>query len=79
MNEIETRVLGCFANVFPDVPRAELERANQASLAAWDSVLHVTLLAALAEEFQFELDYEAAEEVRSFALAVEYVRDHVEG
>ena len=75
MDEIETRVLGCFVNVFPSVSRGELARASQASLASWDSVLHVTLLVALAEEFEFDIDFEVAEELRSFALVVDYVRD----
>lgn len=74
MDELEVRVLSCFANVFPDVERAELARASQASLARWDSVMHVTLLVALAEEFEFEVDFEVAEELRSFALVVDYVR-----
>jgi acyl carrier protein len=74
MDEIETRVLDCFANVFPAVPREKLAKVNQASVAEWDSVMHVTLLAALAEEFQIEIDYEAAEELLSFALVLDYVR-----
>lgn len=74
MDELEERVMSCFANVFPDVPRSELTRASQASLARWDSVMHVTLLVALAEEFQFDVDFEVAEELRSFALVVDYVR-----
>ena len=76
MDEIEGRVLGCFANVFPGVSKTDLPRVNQASLAEWDSVLHVTLLASLAEEFDFEIDYEAAEDLRSFALVVDFVRNH---
>jgi acyl carrier protein len=74
VDEIETRVLSCFVNVFPSVDRAELARASQASLASWDSVLQVTLLVALAEEFEFDIDFEVAEELRSFALVVAYVR-----
>jgi acyl carrier protein len=35
----------------------------------------VTLLAALAEEFQFEIDYERAQDLSSFALVVDYVRN----
>jgi acyl carrier protein len=74
MDEIETRVLSCFANVFPDVPREQLVRASPASIARWDSVLHVTLLVAIAEEFELEVDFELAEELRSFALVVDFVR-----
>jgi acyl carrier protein len=75
MDEIEARVLECFGNVFPGVPRDKLSRLSQASIAEWDSVLHVTLLAALAEEFQMDLDYEVAEDLRSFALVLDYVRN----
>jgi acyl carrier protein len=75
MDEIEARVLECFANVFPGVPRDQLPRVSQSSNAEWDSVMQVTLLAALAEEFQFQVDYEAAEELRSFALVVDHVRN----
>jgi acyl carrier protein len=74
VDRIEERVLECFANVFPAVPRDRLPRISQASVAEWDSVMHVTLLAALAEEFQFEVDYEAADNLSSFALVVDFVR-----
>lgn len=75
MDPIELRVLECFGNVFPAVPRESLGKASQSSIAEWDSVMHVTLLAALAEEFEIEIDYEVAEELRSFALVVDYVRE----
>lgn len=75
MDEIERRLLECFATVFPAVPRERLPRMSQASVAEWDSVMHVTLLAVIAEEFQFELDFEVAEELRSFALMLDYVRN----
>ena len=51
MNEIHERVTRCFANVFPNLPPNEIARASTTSLAAWDSLAHVTLLSALAEEF----------------------------
>jgi acyl carrier protein len=74
--EREARVLACFANVFPDLPAEELRTVSQASLARWDSVAHVTLLAALAEEFQLEPDFEAFQEVTSFGLALDFVEGH---
>jgi acyl carrier protein len=75
VDPIEQRVVECFANVFPAVPRERLPKMSQASVAEWDSVMHVTLLAALAEEFQFEIDYERAQDLSSFALVVDYVRN----
>jgi acyl carrier protein len=75
VDPIEQRVLECFVNVFPAVPRERLPKMSQASVAEWDSVMHVTLLAALAEEFQFEIDYETAQDLSSFALVLDYVRN----
>jgi acyl carrier protein len=76
---IEARVRACFANVFPDLPDEELGTVSQASLSRWDSVAHVTLLAALAEEFQLEPDFEAFQEVTSFALVLDFVKRHAPG
>ncbi|HEX2734649.1 MAG TPA: hypothetical protein VHM70_23755 [Polyangiaceae bacterium] len=76
MADLETRVLDCFSNVFPDVAREALRTATQDTIPNWDSVAHITLFASLAEEFAFELDYESAEAVHSFAEAMEYVRAH---
>ena len=61
MTNISSRVSQCFLNVFPDLPAADLPRASQAALPQWDSVAHVTLLSAISEEFQIELDDESFE------------------
>jgi acyl carrier protein len=72
--DIESRALACFSSVFPDVPEDQLPTVSQASLARWDSIAHVTLLAALSEEFRLEPDFEGWQEVSSFALALDFVR-----
>ena len=73
-DDIQTRVQSAFAQVFPAVPESEIGHATQNSIDGWDSVTHVILFATLAEEFGFEVDYEAAAEVQSFADVVNYVR-----
>lgn len=75
MDEIEARVLQCFANVFPALPRERLAVLDQSEVAEWDSVMHVMLLSALSEEFSLEVDYEAAATLRTFAEVVAYVRE----
>jgi len=60
-------------NVFPDLAEGDVTRASQASLAQWDSVVHVTLLAAIAEEFGIELDEEAFESLASYLLILDFV------
>jgi len=79
MTDIESRVSACFQNVFPDVPAGDLPKAAQATVAAWDSVAHVTLLSAIAEEFQIELDDESFESLVSYPLILDFVERRLSG
>jgi acyl carrier protein len=56
MNGVEVRVAQCFANVFPSLPASEIPEASIDSLPAWDSVAHITLLTAVAEEFGIDFE-----------------------
>jgi acyl carrier protein len=78
MTAIESRVSKCFLNVFPDLTAADLPRASQAGLPQWDSVAHVTLLSAISEEFQIELDDESFESLTSYLLVVDFVESQVD-
>lgn len=71
MNDILERVANCFSNVFPDIQPAEIPKASTASLAAWDSIAHITLLSAISEEFGIELEPEDFEELTSYAMIVD--------
>lgn len=76
MTEIQQRVCQCFSNVFPDLPPGDMPRTSVASLARWDSVAHVTLLSAIAEEFALEISPDEFEELTSWALIVNYLENH---
>jgi acyl carrier protein len=77
VTEIPSRVSKCFLNVFPGLAAADVSRASQASLAQWDSVAHVTLLSAVCEEFQIELDEESFESLTSYLLIVDFVENQL--
>lgn len=77
MTEIESKVTACFANVFPELRPDEIPRAGTNSLAAWDSVAHVTLLSSIGEAFGIELDLDDYDELVSYALIVDYVESKV--
>jgi acyl carrier protein len=77
MNDTEKKVIRCFSNVFPDVPLSEFPRASTASLAAWDSVAHVTLLSSIAEEFGLDLEIEDFEELVSYPLIIDYLEGKI--
>jgi acyl carrier protein len=77
MNNVTERVTVCFANVFPGIQPEEIQRASTASLAAWDSIAHITLLSSLSEEFGVEFAPEDFEELISFLLIVDYLENRV--
>ncbi len=70
MSDTEKRVVACFANVFPGLDEDGIRGADTESLSAWDSLAHVTLLAALAEEFGLSLELEDLESLTSFPLVL---------
>ena len=73
MNDINQRVASCFANIFPDLRPEEIPLASAATLASWDSIAQVTLLAAIAEEFSVELEMSDFDELVSYTLIVQYL------
>jgi acyl carrier protein len=77
MTTIASRVSQCFQNVFPDIAADDLPSASQAALPQWDSVAHVTLLSAICEEFQIELDDDSFESLTSYVLVVDFVESQV--
>jgi len=73
MTNIKDRVTVCFSNVFPNIRPEEIPGASTTSLAAWDSVAHVTLLSSVAEEFGVDLEVEDFDDLVSYALIVDYL------
>lgn len=76
-DDIERRVYECFGNVFPALPADRIPALTQEQVPEWDSVIHVTLLASLAEEFAIDVDFEAAQDMTSASAAVQLVRRHL--
>jgi acyl carrier protein len=74
MDEIESRLVACFQNVFPDLPREAVLRASQETLPAWDSVAAVTLVNVIEEEFGIAMDFEELAELHSFDRVYEHCR-----
>ncbi len=73
MNGIQQRVAQCFSIVFPDIRPDEIPRASTASLTAWDSVAHITLLSSISEEFGIEFEVDDFEQLVSYPLIVDYL------
>jgi acyl carrier protein len=70
MNPAEARVVSCFRNVFPSLTEEEIRSAGAGSLEAWDSIAHVTLLSAIAEDFGLSFGLDDFESLTSFPAIV---------
>ena len=71
MTKVQDRVALCFSNVFPNIRPEEIPNASTASMAAWDSVAHVTLLSSISEEFGVDFEVEDYDELVSYGKIVD--------
>jgi acyl carrier protein len=72
-----TRLVRCFSLVFPDLDPAEIPQAAVASVAAWDSLATVTLVAVIEEEFGIQIEPDDVVELISFELTCDYLAQRV--
>ena len=74
MSELESRLIRCFSSVFPALAPEEIGAASAQSLAAWDSLAAVTLVAVVQQEFSVQIDLLDLPELDSFAAFQTYLR-----
>jgi acyl carrier protein len=77
MSDTQSRLIGCFRTVFPDLPETEIPAATQESVANWDSVATITLINVIDDEFHIEVDLEQLAELDSFEKFHTYLKDAV--
>lgn len=74
MDDTQVRLRRCFAAVFPRLAQNSIEHASMEGVAEWDSVAGTTLMAAVEEEFGFEIDVPDMAELTSFPAILAYLR-----
>jgi acyl carrier protein len=74
MAELESRLVNCFAVVFPELTAQEIPSVSMGSLASWDSVAGITLLSVIEEEFNLSIPPDEVAGLVSFGLIVDYLR-----
>jgi len=74
VSENESRLVRCFASVFPDLALQEIRVASAESTGSWDSLTAVTLAAVIQEEFCMEIEPEAFPSLDSFERFRTYLR-----
>jgi acyl carrier protein len=74
MDQTEARLQKCFSTVFPELTAAEIPHATAATVARWDSLSGITLIALINEEFAIDLDMEDFESLTSYKGLLEQIR-----
>jgi len=75
MNQLEARLAGCFAAVFPGLSASEIKSASSMSVSDWDSVAGVALLSEVEEEFGIGIDAEDLSRFNSFEGFLSYLQE----
>jgi acyl carrier protein len=73
MPDVETRLVGCFQTIFPQLTEADIRSASQESLEQWDSVAAITLVNVIEEEFSTQIDYDHLPNLDTFSKVLEYL------
>ena len=74
MSDVTSRLTKCFSTVFPKLNSNEIATASGSSVADWDSLANITLLSVIEEEFGIDVDFEAFDDVPSFAILLDYLK-----
>jgi acyl carrier protein len=78
MDEIQTRLVRCFENVFPALPPEEIPRSSTKTNSSWDSVAAITLVNVIEDEFGFQMDFDRLPELDSFDRILSYVKTELQ-
>lgn len=73
MNDIKSRLVRCFAAVFPHVPTSEIPAMTLANTQGWDSVVIATLFAVIQEEFGVAFDSGGIDDLDSFEHVLNFL------
>jgi acyl carrier protein len=66
MDDLQTRLIKCFAAVFPDLGEDQIRKASPYAVTTWDSVATLNLLMVIQEEFGVEFNPEDIERLTSY-------------
>ena len=75
MSDVTERLVRCFTAVFPELPPSQVEQASVDTVAEWDSLAALTLVAVVEEEFGVGIDDHDLAKLGSF----EAIRTYIDG
>lgn len=75
MADLDDRLVRCISSAFPGLTEREIRSADVEQLADVDSLVAVTLVALIDQEFGVDLDLEGMLRLGSFAGLCQYLRE----
>jgi acyl carrier protein len=78
MTDADDRLRGCFAAAFPGLPPDEFASAGIDTVAEWDSLHAVVLVALIEEAFDIRIPARDYVRLRSYAAVSDYLRGAAE-
>jgi len=78
MPEIRQRLTHCFASIFPNLSDDEIQSASHTSVANWDSLVTITLISVVEEEFNVSIPLEDFDNMVSFEQVLDRVWRRIE-
>jgi acyl carrier protein len=73
MSDTRTRLVKCFAAVFPELTVQQIQHASPESIPGWDSLASATLFTVLEEEFSVDIPPEDMDHLLSFQRTLDYL------
>ena len=73
MSVSEDRLAGCFADAFPELAPEEIATAGVDTVAAWDSLRAIVLVALLEEAFSVRIPARDYPKLRSYVAVRDYL------
>jgi acyl carrier protein len=75
--DLQSRLVNCFAAAFANLAPEETPRATVSSLAGWDSLASMTLVALVEEEFNLRIPASDLASLTSFSSILKYLNEHI--
>lgn len=73
MTEADDKLRACFAGAFPDLPPEQFPTAGIDTVAEWDSLHAVVLVALIEEAFEIRIPARDYARLRSYAAVSDYL------
>jgi acyl carrier protein len=75
--DVHGRLVRCFSSVFPVLTEEQIQGADVASLAYFDSLTAVTLVAVINEDFGVEMDQDILLKLGTFQAVQHHLREQI--